>query len=66
MQSNAQRFYETAAEGTTDAATRKLLGDLAVAEVGHAEWAGKLIEEKVNSDVNTEEKYADHRQFVLT
>ena len=42
MERNAQRFYETAAKGTTDASARKLLGDLAAAEAGHAELAGLM------------------------
>ncbi|MFQ3184794.1 MAG: rubrerythrin [Alteromonas macleodii] len=66
MERDSQRFYETAAKNTTDAATRKLLGDLAAAEAGHSERAAKLIDEKVNSDADTEEKDAAHRQFVLT
>ncbi len=66
MERDAQRFYETAAKTTTDAATRKLLGDLAAAEAGHSERAGELIDEKVSPDADTEEKDAAHRQFVLT
>lgn len=66
MERDAQRFYETAAKSTTDAATRKLLGDLAMAEAGHSQRAGELVDEKVRSDADTEEKDAAHRQFVLT
>ena len=39
MERQAERFYLKAAERTTDAATRKLLGDLAAAEAGHANVA---------------------------
>lgn len=35
MEAEANRFYTRAAQATTDAATRKLLGDLAAAEAGH-------------------------------
>jgi hypothetical protein len=35
MESEAEAFYIRAAAATTDAATRKLLGDLAKAEAGH-------------------------------
>ncbi len=35
MERAAGNFYRTAAERTTDAATRKLLGDLAIVESGH-------------------------------
>jgi rubrerythrin len=66
MERDAQRFYETAAKTTTDAATRKLLGDLAAAEAGHSERAVELLDEKVSPDADTEEKDAAHRQFVLT
>jgi rubrerythrin len=66
MERDAQRFYETAAKTTTDAATRKLLGDLAAAEAGHSERAVELLDEKVSPDADTEEKDAVHRQFVLT
>lgn len=66
MERDAQRFYEMAAKNTTDAATRKLLGDLAMAEAGHSQRAGELVDEKVSTDADTEEKDAAHRQFVLT
>lgn len=66
MERDAQRFYETAATTATDAATRKLLGDLAAAEAGHSEMAGNLVEQHIDADSDTEEKDAAHRQFVLT
>ncbi len=66
MERDAQRFYETAAKTTTDAATRKLLGDLAAAEAGHSQMAGELVGENVSDDTDAEEKEAAHRQFVLT
>ncbi len=66
MERDAQRFYETAAANTSDAATRKLLGDLAAAEAGHTEKAGALAEKHLGADAKSEEESAAHRQFVLT
>src|SRR5258705_223956 len=39
MEIEARRFYEAAAQRTTDAGIRQLLGDLAAAEQGHEETA---------------------------
>ncbi|MBE0412383.1 iron exporter MbfA [Yoonia sp.] len=66
MERDAQRFYETAAANTTDAATRKLLGDLAAAEAGHANKANELADAHLADDVRSEEEAAAHRQFILT
>ncbi|MCF2905845.1 rubrerythrin family protein [Octadecabacter sp. CECT 8868] len=65
MEKDAQRFYETAAAATRDAATRKLLGDLAAAEAGHSELADTLVDQ-MPADADAEEKSTAHRQFVLT
>lgn len=65
MERDAAAFYETAAAATKDAATRKLLGDLAAAEAGHTQMAAELVDQ-VSPDADTEEKDAAHRQFVLT
>lgn len=66
MERDAQSFYETAMRATTDAATRKLLGDLAAAEAVHSELAGDLIDQNIGDDVDSDEKAAAHRKFVLT
>ncbi|MBB5722958.1 rubrerythrin [Loktanella ponticola] len=66
MEHDAQRFYENAAKRVTDAATRKLLGDLAAAEAGHADRASELTEEHLDKDAKEQEDDAAHRQFVLT
>ncbi len=66
MERDAQRFYETAAANTSDASTRKLLGDLAAAEAGHSDKAADLADEHLGDDVKSEEESAAHRQFVLT
>ena len=44
MEADAERFYLAAAARTSDAATRKLLGDLAAAEAGHQAKADDLTE----------------------
>ncbi len=65
MEQDAQRFYLAAAQRTTDAATRKLLGDLAEAEGKHEEAAAEMIE-GLEVDEGAIEKGAAHRQFILT
>src|SRR5690606_1445952 len=44
MEDQAFRFYTEAAKRVADASTRKLLGDLALAEQGHEEIARRLEE----------------------
>lgn len=66
MERDAERFYLAAAAATSDAPTRKLLGDLAAAEAGHTDMAKTLTEEHLGGDAKSEEESAAHRQFVLT
>ncbi|HEV8035282.1 iron exporter MbfA [Yoonia sp.] len=66
MERDAERFYLAAAAATSDAATRKLLGDLAAAEAGHSDKAQELAEAHLAGDTKSEEETAAHRQFVLT
>lgn len=66
MEKDAQRFYEEAVKRTDDAATRKLLGDLAAAEKGHASLAAQLGDDIITDDIRNEEDEAAHKQFVLT
>ena len=66
MERDAQRFYEIAATRTSDAASRKLLGDLAAAEAGHSDMADKLMDAHLSDGALDEEADAAHRQFVLT
>ena len=66
MERDAQAFYVQAAARTTDAATRKLLGDLAAAEAAHENLAGALEAEHLGDDARSEEDRTAHRQFVLT
>ena len=66
MEYDAHRFYIEAARSTTDADTRKLLGDLAAAEAGHEIKAGRLQERHLDTDTREDEDAAAKRQFVLT
>jgi len=66
MEEEARKFYETAAQHTSDAETRKLLGDLAIAETGHLAKAEHLEEELLGKTARAEEDAVAHRQFVLT
>lgn len=66
MEAAAHRFYLEAAARTRDAATRKLLGDLAIAEKTHESLARRLGERHTPADVRAEEDETSHRQFILT
>jgi rubrerythrin len=66
MEDQAHRFYLEAAKRTSDASTRKLLGDLAAAEKSHESLARRLGLEHVPEDVKAEENAAERRQFILT
>jgi rubrerythrin len=66
MERDAERFYLSAAARTSDAATRKLLGDLAAAEAGHQTTAGELAEAHLDEATRDDEDMAAHRQFILT
>jgi rubrerythrin len=65
MEKSAADFYTRAAQRTTDAATRKLLGDLAAAEAGHDHKAGELTA-ALPEDAKDAENRSAHRQFILT
>ncbi|MFB9951602.1 iron exporter MbfA [Rhizobium puerariae] len=66
MEQQAARFYREAAKRVSDASTRKLLGDLALAEEGHEDIARMLTEKHVPEDVKSEEDQTARRQFILT
>ncbi|MFD1344500.1 iron exporter MbfA [Litorisediminicola beolgyonensis] len=66
MERDAERFYLEAAKRSTDAATRKLLGDLAAAESGHRDTADHLEEEHLGTAERASEADTERRQFVLT
>ncbi|WP_378945205.1 iron exporter MbfA [Mesorhizobium sp. ANAO-SY3R2] len=66
MERQAYRFYVEAIKRTSDASTRKLLGDLAAAEQGHESLAHLLGDKHVPEDVKEEEAAGERRQFILT
>lgn len=66
MERDAEAFYRKAAARTTDADTRKLLGDLAAAEAGHGEKADDLAAEHLDDETRGSEERTARRQFVLT
>ncbi|MBD8555421.1 VIT1/CCC1 transporter family protein [Rhizobium sp. CFBP 8762] len=66
MEESAYRFYQEAQTRATDAATRKLLGDLAIAEKGHESLAHRLGEKHLPDDVKEDENETSKRQFLLT
>ena len=66
MEEEARSFYLKAAERTTDAGTRKLLGDLAAAESGHVQTAERLEQKYLGTEARADEDAVAHRQFVLT
>ena len=65
MERDAERFYRQAATRTTDAATRKLLGDLAEAEAGHELKAGEIEAKRLPGDARDREDENASRRFVL-
>lgn len=66
MEKVAHDFYVRAAARTTDASTRKLLGDLAAAEAGHERHAHRLEEAHLPQEARAAEDQTAKRQFVLT
>ncbi|WP_300032783.1 iron exporter MbfA [uncultured Roseobacter sp.] len=66
MEREAEKFYLQAAARTADAATRKLLGDLAAAEAGHQNTAEALEQKHLSGDARDREEDAAKRQFILT
>jgi len=66
MERDAEAFYIKAAQRTSDAETRKLLGSLAAAEASHQDRAGELEKEHLDDDTRDTESEVSKRQFVLT
>ncbi len=66
MERQAERFYRAAAAQTTDADTRRMLGDLAIAESAHHEEAVRLEETHLPEGVREGEDKKEHKQFLLT
>ena len=65
MERDAERFYRRAAGRSTDAATRRLLGDLAEAEAGHERRAGEAEAQRLPGEKRTKEDAEASRRFVL-
>jgi rubrerythrin len=65
MESETRRFYNLAMARTTDASTRKLLGDLAEAEARHSAAADTIEREHLTPDARRGEDMAQRRVFVL-
>lgn len=66
MEAQAAQFYLRAAGATTDAETRKLLGDLAAAEAGHVRSAEGLTQQHLSGEARSSEDASAKRQFILT
>lgn len=66
MEQQAHDFYVAAAQRSTDAETRKLLGDLAAAEAKHQGVADRSFEKHLGKEERAEEDFAARRQFILT
>ena len=66
MEEQAHRFYIEAAQSTRDVSIRKLLGDLAEAEMSHMSLAGRLTDAIVDSGAVDEEAESEQRRFLLT
>lgn len=66
MERQAREFYVAAAGRTTDAETRRLLGDLAAAEAGHQATADKLVERHLGAEERQVENLVSRRQVILT
>ncbi len=65
MERDAERFYRLAAARTTDAAARKLLGDLAEAEAAHEIAADEAEAKRLPGDTRSREDADASRRFVL-
>jgi rubrerythrin len=65
MEVETQGFYRRAAARSEDVTIRKLLGDLADAEVEHEHRADKLVEANLTSGVRRDEDAHARQSFVL-
>ena len=65
MERDAERFYREAAARSSDAAVRKLLGDLAEAEAGHERTALSADETRLPDQTRGREDEDAKRRFVL-
>jgi erythrin-vacuolar iron transport family protein len=65
MELETRRFYERAVQQVSDASTRQLLGDLALAERKHSAMAEHLEEKLLTPATRAQEDAAQRRLFVL-
>ncbi len=65
MEQDARRFYLAAADRTSDAAVRKLLGDLAAAEAGHEHAAGEIEAHRLPGEARDAEDEGGRKRFIL-
>jgi len=65
MERETANFYRHAAAASTDAAIRKLLGDLAAAEVDHVAEANNAVVTNLTPDKREAEDVTERRLFVL-
>ncbi len=65
METETRRFYDFALHRTTDASTRKLLGDLAEAEAKHTAAADTIEKTQLTPEIRQGEDEAYRRTFVL-
>ena len=65
MEIDASRFYAEAAGRSTDASIRKLLGDLAAAEIEHQHAANTIEAEHLTGDARAREDEDNRKRFIL-
>lgn len=65
IEKETRQFYESALKRTSDASTRKLLGDLIAAEDRHFIHARSIGEEQLTPDAVESEAATERRAFVL-
>jgi rubrerythrin len=65
MEADASRFYLQAAARATSADARKLLGDLAAAEMEHVQVAGRIEDAHMAGGAREREDESARRRFVL-
>jgi rubrerythrin len=65
MEQDASRFYQHAATRASDAAIRKLLGDLATAELQHERIAGEIEAKRLPQAARGREDDNARRNFIL-
>ncbi|GAC1483846.1 MAG: iron exporter MbfA [Acetobacteraceae bacterium] len=65
MEVDASRFYTEAASRTSDAGIRKLLGDLATAEIEHQRAADSIAAKRLPGETREQEDDSARRRFLL-